>query len=53
MKAALEQHKKSLEWMPLTREGHGAFDENNRREVYERIVAFLDRHLMPAKAQHE
>jgi dipeptidyl aminopeptidase/acylaminoacyl peptidase len=46
MKEALEKHKKSLEWLVLSREGHGVYDEETRREVYERILAFLDKHLM-------
>jgi dipeptidyl aminopeptidase/acylaminoacyl peptidase len=45
MKAALEKHKKPVEWLALSREGHGAYDDDTRREVYERILAFLDRHL--------
>ena len=45
MKAALEKHNKKLEWMALSREGHGAYDENTRREVYERILQFLDANL--------
>ena len=45
MKDALEKHKKSFEWIPLSREGHGVYDEETRREVYERILAFLDKHL--------
>jgi dipeptidyl aminopeptidase/acylaminoacyl peptidase len=48
MKAALERHGKAFEWMALSREGHGAYDEETRHEVYERILAFLDRHLKPA-----
>jgi dipeptidyl aminopeptidase/acylaminoacyl peptidase len=28
-------------------EGHGVYDEASRREVYERILSFLDRHLKP------
>jgi dipeptidyl aminopeptidase/acylaminoacyl peptidase len=45
MKAALEANRKDFEWMALSREGHGAYDEETRREVYERILQFLDRHL--------
>ncbi|MGH8187049.1 MAG: alpha/beta hydrolase family protein, partial [Steroidobacteraceae bacterium] len=46
MKAALEKHNKPLEWVEIKREGHGVYDEQTRREVYERILAFLDKHLM-------
>jgi dipeptidyl aminopeptidase/acylaminoacyl peptidase len=45
MKAALEASSKKYEWMALSREGHGVYDEETRREVYERILGFLDRHL--------
>lgn len=46
MKAALERNGKTVEWLSLPGEGHGIYDEDSRREVYERVLAFLDRHLM-------
>jgi len=49
MKAALEANHKEFEWMALSREGHGVYDEETRREVYERILKFLDRYLQPAE----
>ena len=55
MKAALEASHKEFEWMALSREGHGVYDEETRREVYERILKFLDRHLQagaPAPVAH-
>ena len=45
MKAALDKNKKYYEWMALSREGHGVYNEASRREVYERILAFLDKYL--------
>ena len=45
MKAALEKNKKKVEWLALGREGHGVYDEESRREVYERILQFLDANL--------
>lgn len=45
MKAALEANHREFEWMALSREGHGVYDEETRREVYERVLQFLDRHL--------
>ena len=45
MRSALEDNKKQLEWMSLSREGHGVYDEETRREVYERIIKFLDKQL--------
>lgn len=46
MKEALEKHGKTFEWLGLAEEGHGAYNEQTRRQVYERILAFLDKHLM-------
>jgi dipeptidyl aminopeptidase/acylaminoacyl peptidase len=46
MRAALEQNHKKFEWLALGGEGHGVYDENTRREVYERILQFLDASLM-------
>lgn len=51
MKAALENANKAFEWMALSREGHGAYDEATRREVYECILAFLDKHLKNGATQ--
>ncbi len=48
MRAALEQNQKKVEWLALSGEGHAAYDEGTRREVYERILQFLDANLMKA-----
>lgn len=45
MRAALEQNQKKVEWLALGQEGHGVYDENSRREMYERILQFLDANL--------
>jgi dipeptidyl aminopeptidase/acylaminoacyl peptidase len=45
MKSALEKNKKVFEWMALGKEGHGVHDEETRKEVYERILAFIDKYL--------
>ena len=45
MKAALDKHQKPYEWMSLSREGHGVYDEESRKEMYDRILGFLDKHL--------
>jgi dipeptidyl aminopeptidase/acylaminoacyl peptidase len=45
LKAALEKSGKQFEWLAQSGEAHGALDEGNRRQVYERILTFLDRHL--------
>jgi dipeptidyl aminopeptidase/acylaminoacyl peptidase len=48
MRAALEANQKKFEWLALGGEGHGVYDEGTRREVYERILQFLDANLMKA-----
>lgn len=45
MKTALERAGKSFEWLALSREGHGIYDEETRQDAYQRILGFLDRHL--------
>lgn len=45
MKTALEKNNKQYEWMALRGEGHGVYDEETRRDVYEHILDFLDRNL--------
>ncbi len=45
MKSALEKNNKVFEWMALGKEGHNVHDEETRKEVYERILAFIDKHL--------
>jgi dipeptidyl aminopeptidase/acylaminoacyl peptidase len=45
MRAALEEKHKKIEWLALGQEGHGVYDESTRREVYERILQFLDANL--------
>jgi dipeptidyl aminopeptidase/acylaminoacyl peptidase len=50
MKAALESNKKSYEWMVLSKEGHGVYDEDSRREMYERVLGFLAKHIGSSSA---
>jgi dipeptidyl aminopeptidase/acylaminoacyl peptidase len=45
MKSALEKYQKPVETMAISREGHYIYDEQTRREMYERILAFLDKNL--------
>ena len=42
---ALEQRKIAHEWIYHSTEGHGFFDETHRADMYERVVAFLDRQI--------
>jgi len=50
MKSALESAAKRFEWVALSYEGHGVYDEQTRREVYEKILGFLERNLAPVTA---
>jgi dipeptidyl aminopeptidase/acylaminoacyl peptidase len=50
MKSALEKNSRKVEWLALGREGHGAYDEDTRREVYERILQFLDANLRTSQS---
>jgi dienelactone hydrolase len=45
MHAALERKQKNVELLTLAREGAVAYDQDTRREVYERILQFLDANL--------
>src|SRR5690606_3231559 len=45
MRKALERAGKSVEWVELSGEGHGVFDEKTRERVYEQLLAFLAQHL--------
>jgi dipeptidyl aminopeptidase/acylaminoacyl peptidase len=45
MKRTLDRNSKQAELMRLPREGPTAYDETTRREVYERILQFLDANL--------
>jgi len=45
MRAALEAAGKPVEWVALSHGGHGIFDEETRRDVYERVLQFLDKNL--------
>lgn len=45
MKAALEQHKKSVEWVELEDEAHGVGYNANRKKYYETLLAFFAKHI--------
>jgi dipeptidyl aminopeptidase/acylaminoacyl peptidase len=45
MKEELERAGKHVEWLSLRHEGHGAYADATRLEVYQAILAFLDEHL--------
>lgn len=43
--ARLEELGKPYESLVKPKEAHGFYDEDNREELYERLLAFLDRHI--------
>ncbi len=45
LKQALDKAGHPYEWMVKDKEGHGFYDENNREEMYQRLLAFLDKNL--------
>jgi dipeptidyl aminopeptidase/acylaminoacyl peptidase len=45
MKRALEWKHKEVKLVTLAREGPTTHDEDSRRDVYERILQFLDSNL--------
>jgi dipeptidyl aminopeptidase/acylaminoacyl peptidase len=45
MRQALESADKEVEWLAFAKEGHGLYDEDNRREAYEALLAFFGKHL--------
>jgi dipeptidyl aminopeptidase/acylaminoacyl peptidase len=51
MKAALEKNGKKFEFLALRGEGHGAYSEETRLQVYQRIVDFIDRNLQGAASE--
>ena len=45
MRDALENAHKDVQFVSLKFEGHGAYDEENRIEVYRTLLDFLSKHL--------
>lgn len=45
LRRALDAKKHPYEWLVKEDEGHGFFNENNRTELYEKLAAFLQRHI--------
>jgi dipeptidyl aminopeptidase/acylaminoacyl peptidase len=43
--SALEDRKIAHEWIYHLNEGHGYFDLAHRTDMYEKVVAFLDRNI--------
>ena len=51
LRAALERRKLPYEWLVKANEGHGFYDEANRTELFEKVGAFIDRHIGTAAAR--
>ncbi|MGQ0587094.1 MAG: alpha/beta hydrolase family protein [Gammaproteobacteria bacterium] len=47
LRAALDERKHPFEWLAMRDEGHGFANENNRAELYEKMLAFLEKHIGP------
>lgn len=45
MRSALDTHGKAYEWVVYPDEGHGFNQDDNRRDFYTRMLAFLRKHL--------
>jgi dipeptidyl aminopeptidase/acylaminoacyl peptidase len=51
MKTALRGLGKPVELLSLRGDGFGAYGDNSQLQVYEAILEFLDRHLMPLPSE--
>ena len=47
MRDALTRAGRPPEWMLVDREGHGFYDSEHRKQFYQRLEAFLARHIGP------
>jgi dipeptidyl aminopeptidase/acylaminoacyl peptidase len=45
LRDALDKHNKPYEWYTKSTESHGFFDETNRKEYFEEVAEFLNKHL--------
>ena len=45
LRSALQSRKVEPEWLVKREEGHGFANEDNRTELYERLAAFLEKHI--------
>lgn len=48
LRDAMERRKLPYEWLVKASEAHGFYDEANRTELFEKVGAFIDRHIGPA-----
>jgi dipeptidyl aminopeptidase/acylaminoacyl peptidase len=47
LRNALDKAHKPYEWFAVAKEGHGFYTEEHRRQFYEKLEAFLAKHLAP------
>jgi acylaminoacyl-peptidase len=45
LRDALDERGVSYEWLVKRKEGHGFVNVDNREELYQRLLAFLDRNI--------
>lgn len=50
LREALDERKHPYEWLVKPKEGHGFYRVENRVEFYEKLIAFLDKHIGSAPA---
>jgi acylaminoacyl-peptidase len=53
LRKGLEKLDKPYEWMVKVNEGHGFYRPENRMELFERMLAFLDEHIGDAVTNNE
>jgi acylaminoacyl-peptidase len=51
LREGLEKLGKPYEWLVKPREGHGFYDPENREELFEKMLSFLERYIGPGYAQ--
>lgn len=51
LRRALDERKHPYVWLTKASEGHGFYDEANRTELYEKLLAFLDQNLGARQGQ--
>ena len=45
LKDKLDEKNMKYEWMSKAKEGHGFYNEDNRKELYERMAAFFEKNI--------
>jgi len=45
LRKQLDKKGISYQWMAKEKEGHGFYDQKNRQELYEKMLAFFDKNI--------